>query len=81
VSAEAVNTPANRASSFSATFWVGQMDLRPIALFRIAFGLFIAYDLCDLLPIATTFFSDLGVMRAPSCSRTWRASTGSRSPT
>jgi predicted DCC family thiol-disulfide oxidoreductase YuxK len=54
--------PADRASSLTPSFWLGQMDLRPISLFRIAFGLFIAYDLLDLLPIATTFFSDSGVM-------------------
>lgn len=60
--AAAVDSPANRANSLSLTFWLGQIDLRPLALFRIAFGLFIAYDLLDLLPIATTFFSDVGVM-------------------
>ncbi|MBS2027911.1 MAG: DUF393 domain-containing protein [Deltaproteobacteria bacterium] len=60
--AETVDSPAHKSSSLSWTFWFGQMDLRPLALFRIVFALFIAYDLLDLLFIATQFFSDSGVM-------------------
>lgn len=60
--AATIDSPANRASSLSLEFWLGQVDLRPLALFRIAFALFVAYDLFDLLPIGTTFFSDVGVM-------------------
>ena len=43
-------------------FWVGQIDLRPFAAWRIAIGLFLFYDLCDLFPNLRTFFSDEGVL-------------------
>lgn len=64
--------------SYLARFWVGKVDLRPFAAFRIAFGLALLYDLCDLFPNLRVFFSDEGVLpRAPFISqwaRFWRFS-------
>lgn len=79
-------TPANARArdlpvghkTYLARFWVGQADLRPFAAFRLAFGLFLFYDLCDLFPNLRVFFSDEGVLpRSPFLSqwaRFWRFS-------
>lgn len=56
---------------FSARFWVGRVDLRPISMFRIVFGLFLFYDLCDLFPNLRTFFSDEGVLPRPAFLGQW----------
>jgi hypothetical protein len=48
--------------TYLGRYWVGQLDTRPFAFFRILFGLVLLYDLCDLLPNLRTFFSDEGVL-------------------
>jgi hypothetical protein len=44
------------------SFWVGRLDYRPVAAFRMAFGFFLFYDLCDLLFDLRAWFSDEGVL-------------------
>ncbi len=53
---------AGESSTLTPSFWVGDLDLRAIGLFRIGFGLVILYDLLDLLPHVRSWFSDAGVM-------------------
>jgi hypothetical protein len=46
---------------FSARFWLGQLDLRPLGLMRIAFGAALFWSTIDLAPVLRAFFSDDGV--------------------
>jgi hypothetical protein len=55
-------------------YWVGKLDLRPLALFRWGLGIFILYDLCDMLPDARTWFSDEGVLPLPTLLTSWARS-------
>ena len=53
---------------------MGKLDLRPLALFRWGLGIFILYDLCDMLPDARTWFSDEGVLPLPTLLTSWARS-------
>jgi predicted DCC family thiol-disulfide oxidoreductase YuxK len=56
---------ADGANPLSWAFWFGELDLRPIALFRIALGLLILFNLLDLAPNLTAWFSDEGLLPRP----------------
>jgi hypothetical protein len=43
-------------------YWLGRIDLRPIALLRIALGLFVAFDVAEFAPNLRAWFSDEGVL-------------------
>lgn len=43
-------------------YWFGQVDTRPLSLFRIAFGLILLKDALYHLPLADVFYSDTGVV-------------------
>ncbi len=47
---------------FSADFWTGQLDLRPLGLFRITFGFIVTVAICDIGGILYPIISDAGVM-------------------
>ncbi|MHB8417609.1 MAG: DCC1-like thiol-disulfide oxidoreductase family protein [Myxococcales bacterium] len=47
---------------FSASFWVGAMDLRPLGLFRITFGFIVTVATLDIGGILYPIISDAGVM-------------------
>ncbi|MBS2027323.1 MAG: HTTM domain-containing protein [Deltaproteobacteria bacterium] len=64
--------------TYLARYWVGKLDMRPFAFYRMAVGIFLFYDLCDFFPGMRTFFSDEGVLpRTPflgQWARQWRFS-------
>jgi len=72
---EAAPTPAVKPSvleqpsgsnPLTLRFWLGKIDLRAIALFRIVLGLFILFDAVEFAPDLRAWFSDAGVLpRAP----------------
>ena len=45
-----------------ARFWVGRLDLRPLGLMRITFGLVLIGATLDIGPVLFDFLSDTGVM-------------------
>lgn len=47
---------------FTRSYWVGTLDARPLALFRILFGLLLLKDALYHIPLATYFYSDNGVL-------------------
>jgi predicted DCC family thiol-disulfide oxidoreductase YuxK len=47
---------------FSAAFWVGPLDLRPLGLFRITFGFIVTVATADIGGILYPIISDAGVM-------------------
>jgi predicted DCC family thiol-disulfide oxidoreductase YuxK len=47
---------------FSARYWFGQLDLRPLGLARIAFGSVLVLAVLDIGPILEDLLSDAGVM-------------------
>lgn len=47
---------------FRRAFWFGQLDARPLSLFRIAFALLILKDALYHIPLARWFYSDDGVL-------------------
>ncbi|MHB8420116.1 MAG: DCC1-like thiol-disulfide oxidoreductase family protein [Myxococcales bacterium] len=46
----------------SRRFWTGDLDLRPLGLFRIAFGLVLILAVADIGPVLFDLLSDEGVM-------------------
>jgi predicted DCC family thiol-disulfide oxidoreductase YuxK len=57
-----VKASANRVYNlFSARYWLGQLDLRPLGFMRIAFGAVLFWSTLDLSPVLFDFFSDSGV--------------------
>jgi hypothetical protein len=60
---------------FRLSYWVGRIDLRGIALFRIALGLFLVYDLLDFAPDLRAWFSNEGVMPLPALLGQWARTT------
>ncbi|MBS2028693.1 MAG: hypothetical protein JST54_12395 [Deltaproteobacteria bacterium] len=60
---------------FTARYWVGQMDLRGIALFRIGLGLFLIFDLLDFAPDLRAWFSNEGVLPLSPFLGQWARST------
>ena len=54
--------PKNCQVSLSQHFWLGQVNSRPLSLFRIGFALVLLRDALLHLPIATVFYSDQGVV-------------------
>jgi len=62
----------NCENPLQAKFWLGQLDPRPLALFRIVFGLAVLQDLVDLAFEFPAFFTD-GGMLPRSVSREWWA--------
>jgi hypothetical protein len=49
-------------SPFSRRFWCGAVDLRPLGLTRITFGLMVIYALVSVAPVLTPLLSDDGVL-------------------
>lgn len=47
---------------FRADYWLGDVDSRPVALFRIVFALLLLKDAIYHLPLARIFYSDSGVV-------------------
>ncbi len=47
---------------FSAAYWFGELDLRPLGLMRIVFGAVLVVSVADIAPVLATFLSDDGVM-------------------
>ncbi len=61
--ATAAPTTADRNwNPFSASFWVGPLDLRPLGLFRITFGFIVTVATADIGGILYPIISDAGVM-------------------
>lgn len=60
------------------SFWLGRIDARVLALFRIALGALLLIDLADRIPDLFTFYSDAGIlpraMLLDGMVRTWRFS-------
>jgi len=46
---------------FSPRFWLGQLDLRPLGLMRVAFGCALFIAIADVGPVLFDFFSETGV--------------------
>jgi hypothetical protein len=57
--------PGATENPFRRAFWLGQVDARPPALFRIGLGLLIAVDLCDRLRDFHAFYAPGGVLPIP----------------
>jgi predicted DCC family thiol-disulfide oxidoreductase YuxK len=47
---------------FSARYWFGQLDLRPLGLVRITFGAVLVLAVLDIGPVLVDLLSDAGVM-------------------
>lgn len=47
---------------FSRQFWLGAVDARPLALFRICLGALVLYDLGDRLRDFRVFYTDVGML-------------------
>ncbi len=47
---------------FSSSYWLGEIDLRPLGLMRIVFGAVLFMSVADIAPVLFTFMSDDGVM-------------------
>jgi len=60
---------------FKLAYWVGRIDLRGIALFRIALGAFLVYDLLDFAPDLRAWFSNEGVLPLAPFLGQWARST------
>ena len=59
---------------FTREYWLGDVDPRPLALFRILFGSVLLFDLLQGLPNVGFLFSDEGWLprqAIPKLSRTW----------
>lgn len=50
-----------RYNLFSREYWFGQVDTRPLSVFRIVFGLVLLKDALFHLPLAYWFYSDQGI--------------------
>jgi predicted DCC family thiol-disulfide oxidoreductase YuxK len=46
---------------FSPRYWLGQLDLRPLGLMRVAFGAALFIAIADIGPLLLDFFSEKGV--------------------
>ena len=46
---------------FSPRYWLGQLDLRPLGLMRVAFGCTLFFAIADIGPVLMEFFSERGV--------------------
>jgi hypothetical protein len=58
----ALTATPDTANSLRGAFWFGRVDGRPASVFRIAFALWLLKDALFHLPLATFFYSDLGVV-------------------
>lgn len=58
-------------NSLKAAYWVGDADQRPVALFRIALGAFVLFDLFEFTPNLRAWFSDEGVFPRASLLANW----------
>lgn len=47
---------------FHPAYWFGDIDARPFALFRIAFGALMLKEALYHLPLAEAFYSDMGIL-------------------
>lgn len=43
-------------------YWFGQVESRPLSLFRIAFGLLVLKNALYSIPLAQLFYSDEGIV-------------------
>src|SRR5579863_8074135 len=62
-------------NSLRREYWLGDIDLRPAALFRIALGAFVLFDLVELAPNLRAWFSDEGVFPLASFLSNWGRTT------
>src|SRR5690606_7885942 len=51
-----------RYNLFHPAYWFGDIDARPFALFRIAFGALMLKEALYHLPLAEAFYSDMGIL-------------------
>jgi hypothetical protein len=58
-------------NSLRSPYWVGEIDLRPVALFRIALGAFVLFDLFEFTPNLRAWFSDEGVFPRAAFLSSW----------
>jgi hypothetical protein len=58
-----------------ARYWLGRIDLRAVALFRIVMGAFVLFDVAEFAPNLRAWFSDEGVMPRWSFLSQWARST------
>jgi predicted DCC family thiol-disulfide oxidoreductase YuxK len=47
---------------FTPSYWLGELDLRPLGFMRIVFGAVLFFSVADIGPVLFTFLSDEGVM-------------------
>ena len=62
-------------NSLKREYWLGDIDLRPAALFRIALGAFVLFDLLEFTPNLRAWFSDEGVFPRASFIANWARTT------
>ena len=55
-------TRPDTPSPLRLAFWFGRVDGRPASVFRMAFALLLFWDALYHLPLATFFYSDIGVV-------------------
>ncbi len=62
-------------NSLRKEFWLGEIDLRPVALFRAALGAFVLFDLFEFAPNLRDWFSDEGVFPRAAFITGWARTT------
>ena len=71
-------TPRKGYEFWKADFWFGQIDSRPLSVFRIALALLLLKDAIYHLPLARDFYSDDGIVPRSALTdglaRSWRFS-------
>ncbi len=55
-------SPRNTYNIFRRDYWFGQVDARPLSVFRIFFGLILLKDALFHFPIARIFFTEEGIV-------------------